>query len=87
MNNIDFVYAIILVHTCVTFLQKATPAKKAAVAKAAKKEESSEDEDSDDEEEEEEEKPKVTIHPLTYSQNIKGSLNMMSIPTLSEKLW
>ena len=85
MNNIDFVYAIILVHTCVTFLQKATPAKKAAVAKAAKKEESSEDEDSDDEEEEEE-KPKVTIHPLTYSQNIKGSLNMMSIPTLSEKL-
>ena len=86
MNNIDFVYAIILVHTCVTFLQKATPAKKAAVAKAAKKEESSEDEDSDDEEEEEEEKPKVTIHLLTYSQNIKGSLNMMSIPTLSEKL-
>ena len=85
MNNIDFVYAIILVHTCVTFLQKATPAKKAAVAKAAKKEESSEDEDSDDEEEEEE-KPKVTIHQLTYSQNIKGSLNMMSIPTLSEKL-
>ena len=75
-----------MVHTCVTFLQKATPAKKAAVAKAAKKEESSEDEDSDDEEEEEEEKPKVTIHPLTYSQNIKGSLNMMSIPTLSEKL-
>ena len=86
MNNIDFVYAIILVHTCVTFLQKATPAKKAAVAKAAKKEESSEDEDSDDDEEEEEEKPKVTIHQLTYNQNIKGSLNMMSIPTLSEKL-